>query len=116
MSDQTIRVIADLIGFIGFGGFLAILGWVWRLSRQITNVENQATDGLKRAQDAFTLAVQVKDDLNAFKVESIKRFVTDEALERSEERTIGAINRLAERLDRIIERLPVAAPRGQARP
>ena len=103
MSDQTIRILADLIGFVGFGGFLAILGWVWRLSRQIAKVETRAEAAEKESANAFSLAVQVKDDLNAFKIDAVRRFVTDETLARTEERIVDAVNRLAERLDRIIE-------------
>ena len=51
-------------------------------------------------------------ELAEFKVEAAKRFVTDEMLLRLEERVVGAIDRLAERLDRVIEAR--AAPRGRA--
>lgn len=43
------------------------------------------------------------DDLSAFKLEAARRFVTDEMLARLEGRVIDAINRLTERLDKVIE-------------
>lgn len=48
-------------------------------------------------------------ELSGFKVEAAQRFVTDDMLAKLEERVIGAIDRLADRLDRIIENRP--APR-----
>ncbi|KFC63963.1 hypothetical protein FG93_05473 [Bosea sp. LC85] len=42
-------------------------------------------------------------DLAAFKLEAAQRFVTDDMMAKLEERVIGAIDRLADRLDRLIE-------------
>jgi hypothetical protein len=50
-------------------------------------------------------------ELASFKLEAANRFVTDEMMTKLEERVIGAIDRLADRLDRIIENR-VTARRG----
>lgn len=43
-------------------------------------------------------------DLAAFKIEAARKFVTDDMLVRLEERIVDSINRLGDRLDRILER------------
>lgn len=46
---------------------------------------------------------QLASDLAAFKLEAARRFVTDEMLVKVEERIVTAIDRLADRIDRVIE-------------
>lgn len=46
---------------------------------------------------------QLAADLSAFKLEAARRYVTDEMLVKVEERIVTAIDRLADRLDRVIE-------------
>lgn len=42
-------------------------------------------------------------ELAAYKLEAAQKFVTDDMLSQVEKRVVGAIDRLADRLDRIIE-------------
>ncbi len=56
-----------------------------------------------KAEKAAKAAADTQRELDAFKLEAARRFVTDEMLAKVEERIVSAIDRLADRLDRIIE-------------
>lgn len=56
------------------------------------------------AKTALAAGVDVQKDLAAFRADAERRFVTDETLARVEERIVGAIERLGDRLDRVIDR------------
>ncbi|PZR94184.1 MAG: hypothetical protein DI537_08830 [Stutzerimonas stutzeri] len=53
-------------------------------------------------------------DLAQFKLDAARRFVTDEMMTKVEERVVDAINRLGDRLDRILETRGGARLRGQS--
>lgn len=55
------------------------------------------------ARSAEKRVSDLERDLNAFKLDAARRFVTDEMLVQVESRIVTAIDRLADRLDRIIE-------------
>lgn len=74
-------------GFIGYGA----------LRQRVETVREIATD-------ARSLADRAKADLAAYKAEAERRFVTDETLDRVEERIVAAIERLGDRLDKLIDR------------
>jgi hypothetical protein len=59
---------------------------------------------------AVALAATIAADLAAYKAEVVGKFATIEMLQKSEDRVADAINRLADRLDRILEQ-PRPAPR-----
>ena len=70
-------------------------GWVARIIKG-----ESASD---TAREAKQEAAQARSDLAAFKAEAAGRFATIEMLEKSENRVADAINRLADRLDRVLE-------------
>lgn len=47
---------------------------------------------------------KLRDDLNSFRVEVAQRYVTSEAMKVIEERLISAIERLGDRLDKVVTR------------
>lgn len=102
-APRSYEVIAAIVLFVGFGGFVAVGTWVWNLSQRLSTLGAEAHAAQQRADDAFKLAVEVKDALSVFRVEAAQRFVTDEMLAKVEERVIAAIDRLADRLDRAFE-------------
>ncbi|KAF0135611.1 MAG: hypothetical protein FD152_1274 [Xanthobacteraceae bacterium] len=67
------------------------------------------------AAEAKLLALQAINDLNAFRLEAARRFVTDEMLVKVEERVVEAINRLGDRLDRLLDDRLRRANGGQGR-
>lgn len=86
-----------VIGAAGVGvSFLTFYGG-WVAARQ---KGESAADAAKKAQET---ADQTARDLAAFKAEAAGRFATIEMLEKSENRVADAINRLADRLDRVLE-------------
>lgn len=103
MQDQSLQIIGALALFIGFGGFVAVGGWVWQLSKNLAEQRAETKAAQKRADEALALAVETKDHLAAFELEAARRFITDEMLAKVEERVIAAIDRLANRLDRAFE-------------
>jgi hypothetical protein len=70
-------------------------GWVARILKG-----ESASDTAKEAKSEASMA---RADLAAFKAEAAGRFATIEMLEKSENRVADAINRLADRLDRVLE-------------
>lgn len=67
-------------------------------------VRFQAAQHDKRIARLEERSEALGQELSSFKVEASQRFVTDEMMVRLEERVVGAIDRLAERLDRVIEK------------
>jgi len=55
------------------------------------------------AAEAKQIALQAINNLNAFRLEAARRFVSDEMLVKVEERVVEAINRLGDRLDRLLD-------------
>lgn len=86
MNDITL----PLMAFVTLGTILASAAASWAVTKRL-------------AENAEKKAAAVEKDLADFKVEAARRFVTDEMLAKVEERIVGAIDRLADRLDRIIE-------------
>ncbi|WP_127076129.1 hypothetical protein [Rhodomicrobium lacus] len=64
---------------------------------------HRAEAAQKEASEAKARADAVAGQLSDFKIEATKRFATDEMLQSVESKITEAINRLADRLDRIIE-------------
>lgn len=97
---------------IALGGLVltalaAYAGWVARIMKG-----EEAAVAAKEARDS---AASVKADLAAFKAEAAGRFATIEMLEKSENRVADAINRLADRLDRVLEIRESPPPRATRR-
>ena len=98
---------------IALGGLILTVlgvyaGWVGRIIKG-----EGASD---TAKEAKMEAAQTRADLAAFKAEAAGRFARIEMLEKSEHRVADAINRLADRLDRVLEirETPRPAPRSRA--
>lgn len=99
-----------VVGAAGVGlSFLTFYGG-WVVARQ---KGESAADTAKEAAKEAALA---RSELAAFKAEAAGRFATIEMLEKSENRVADAINRLADRLDRVLEirETPRPAPRTRA--
>lgn len=88
---------------LAFVGFVA--GWVGRIMK--------GEAAMEVAKAALARAEKVERDLANFKIEAAEKFATIELVEKSENRVVDAINRLADRLDRILES-PRSAPRSRA--
>ena len=88
-------------------------GWVARIikgeSASDTAKEAKTEAAQARADlaafkaEAGRLVSDARAELAAFKTEAAGRFATIEMLEKSENRVADAINRLADRLDRVLE-------------
>ena len=57
----------------------------------------------QRAEAAERRAEAVEKELAEFKLDAAKRYVTDEMLMKVEERILVAVNRLGDRLDRVLD-------------
>ncbi|CAN7598077.1 hypothetical protein [Bosea sp. LjRoot237] len=66
-------------------------------------VKYQATQHEKRLQSLEDRTGRQAEELADFRLEAAQRFVTVETMAKLEERVISAIDRLADRLDRVIE-------------
>ncbi len=89
---------------IALGTSLVTAGVVFGVMRnRIDTLDKDVRAADSRIADARALAVKALGDLADFKVEAAKQFVTDEMLAKVEERVVAAIDRLADRLDRILE-------------
>jgi hypothetical protein len=76
---------------------LTTFGASWGIVRYQVSHNDRSIERLEERVDQQTIA------LAAFKLEAAQRFITDETMTQLEERIIGAIDRLADRLDRVIE-------------
>lgn len=103
MGDRGYEVIAGIAMFVGFGGLVAIAGWIWRLSERLSQLKADAALAKLRAEEALLLVVRTRDHLAGFEVDAARRFVTDDMLAKVEKTVLDAINRLADRLDRAFE-------------
>ncbi|MDI9847394.1 hypothetical protein QM467_04875 [Rhodoblastus sp. 17X3] len=103
--------IADLSSIGGWGTFLITVGGLFHLhGRQTRSAEENA----EKAKEAKADAKAVADDLAAYKVTAVEKFVPREHLDQMEnrilkrmdaqdERSDASLRGIAERLDRIIE-------------
>lgn len=99
MQDISLSVAVLLTG----GAMLVGIASSYAVTR--SQVGNLA----ERLRSAEAEIKQGQIDLAAFKLDAARRFVTDEMMTKLEERVVDAINRLGDRLDRILE------PRGGGR-
>ena len=88
---QLGTITSILLGILGLGFGL------WKQRSADLHALHKKIEGVK---DSLTAA------LNDFKVEVAREYPTAKALQASEERLTGAIDRLAERIDRWLERHP----------
>lgn len=100
---NTVETFAALIAFVGFGGLITLGGFVWKLADRLRAIESDASTARTKAESASLEARRVEQRMQEFQLDAQRRFVTDEMLTKLEERVIGAIERLGDRLDRVIE-------------
>lgn len=93
----------NLVGEISVPTIISVMGTVAAFAMSWGIVRFQAAQHDKRIARLDDRCEALGRELSDFKLEASKRFVTDEMLARLEERVVGAIDRLAERLDRVIE-------------
>lgn len=101
MNDVTLPIMAA----ISLVTVLATLAASWGV------VRFQASQHDKRIHRLDERCEALGRELAAFKETAAQRFVTDEMMTKLEERVISAIDRLADRLDRIIEARVGGRPR-----
>lgn len=77
-----------VFAFITLAGFLG--GYSYRLQSHLSKYRDRLDD--------------IRKDLAEYKLDAAQQFVSLQHMDQFEGRMLGAINRLADRLDRIIER------------
>ena len=80
-----------------------------------TEVAQARADLAAFKAEAARLVSDARAELAAFKTEAAGRFATIEMLEKSENRVADAINRLADRLDRVLEIREASRPAPRSR-
>lgn len=98
--DWGILVAVAGLGLAIMGGFAA---WVIRFGK--------AEGALEEAKEAKALAISAKGELADFKERVAREYATAAMVAAVEGRVITAIDRLADRLDRILEHRVTPAPR-----
>lgn len=102
----------SIIGEVSIAVIISVATAICAIVSSYAVVRFQAAQHDKRLARLDERCEALGRELAAFKVEAVERFVTDEAMGHFKTEIIGAINRLADRLDRIIDSR--AAPRGRA--
>lgn len=98
MIDNVWEIIGGVIGIISFIGMIAAAAIGY--GRLKANQEETK----RRAERAIEKADANADDLAAFREQAAREFVSVSTLEKVEERVVGAIDRLGDRLDRFFEK------------
>ncbi len=96
---SNVELIGLIVTFVGFGGLMTLLGFVWKLADRLATLEHENASATSAAQRASDEAKHVAQRLAEFQVEASARFVTNEAFTQ----VMKAIDRLGERIDRLIE-------------
>jgi hypothetical protein len=86
MNDITL----PLMGIVTLGTILASAAASYAVTKRL-------------AENAEKKAERVEKDLAEFKIESTRRFVTYDVMSSLEERIVSAINKIADRMDRMLE-------------
>lgn len=103
MGPTSIEIVSAIVAFVGFGGLLTMAGFIWKLADRLRALEAEAAAAKGKADVAAGQCAALQKELSEFQVDAARRFVTDEMLTKVEERVIAAIERLADRLDRVFE-------------
>lgn len=98
-------------GEFSLAAVLPLLGMLATLAASWGIVRFQAAQHDKRIARPDERCEAIGRELAEFKVDAVQRFVSDEALAKVEARISDGFNRLADRLDRLVE----AAPRRTTR-
>ena len=98
-------------GEFSLAAVLPLLGMLGTLAASWGIVRFQAAQHDKRIARLDERCESLGKELAEFKVDAVQRFVSDEALAKVEARISDGFNRLADRLDRLVEATPRRAPR-----
>lgn len=88
-------------GLIGIVSFIAMIGTI---AVGYGRLKANQEETKRRAERAIEKADAIADDLAAFREQAAREFVSVTTLEKVEERVVGAIDRLGDRLDRFFEK------------
>lgn len=103
MTDISTWGWQDVEGIITLAG---MMGMVLAGGIGYGVLQQKTSQAARDAMDARQTSEKNARDLAEYKADAERRFVTDETLNRVEERIVGAIERLGDRLDRVIDRKP----------
>ena len=96
---SNLELIVSVVSFIGFGGLMTCLGFVWKLADRLATLEHEVSAAAAAAQRSADEAKHLAQRLSDFQVEASARFVSNEAWNQ----VLKAIDRLGDRIDRFIE-------------
>lgn len=101
LSWETIK---GLIAVCGFLGAVCTFGIGYgRLRSRVEATERRAEAAERRAERACEKVDEEAAKLAAFREQAVREFVSIETLGALEDRIINAVNRLADRLDRLFQ-------------
>lgn len=90
---------------------LAVGGWVWNLATRIKGAEGAASEALKAAEQAKRDHQDISDKLafqtaafSLYREQIARDYIHREVMREVEDRLTAAIDRLGDRLDRVLER------------
>lgn len=83
----------------------AVLGVWWRMVLRIQSAKDEAEDKIEALRQLVEKnRAEAAKNLDAFKLDAAKEYATTTMIEQVEERVVAAINRLGDRLDRVLDR------------
>lgn len=85
------------------GSLLTLLAFWMKLSKDITKAEARADAAYSAAASVEQEAKRVAISLAEFKEKVARDYVSHEALRQMEDRLVGAIDRLADRMDQLFQ-------------
>jgi hypothetical protein len=104
--DDVLKIVLPLMG-VAVGAVI----WVWRIMAAeralwVAAVETERRERIEAANIERDRRVALASEMAAFREQIAREMVTTEMLTRLEERIVDSINRLGDRMDRLIEGRP----------
>ena len=96
---SNLELMVSVVTFVGFGGLLTCLGFVWKLADRLATLEHEVSAAAAAAQRSADEAKHLAQRLADFQVEASARYVTNENFTQ----VMKALERLGERIDRLIQ-------------
>lgn len=93
----------NVIGEISVPVIISVFSAICAIASSYAVVRFQAAQHDKRIARLDERCEALGRELGAFKIEAVQRFVSDEMLAKVETRISDAINRLADRLDKVLD-------------
>lgn len=84
--------------------FLAIIGFWMAISSRLTKAEVTAEDAKKDAEEANSKATLLSASFSLYREQIAREYIHREVMREVEDRLTQAIERLGDRLDRVLER------------